>query len=51
MKKTLEQLIADRHEIVEKMTAALASTDMELFDKLNTKYQKLSDKIRELKNG
>ena len=44
--KTKEQLIADRHEIVKKMTNALVNNDMKLFDKLNAKYQKLSDKIR-----
>jgi len=51
MKKTKDQLIAERHEIVDKMTIALANNDMKKFDKLNTKYQKLSDKIKEIKNG
>ena len=51
MKKTLEQLIADRHEIVRQMTAALAKPNMKKFDRLNTKYQKLSDKIKGLKDG
>ena len=48
MKKTLKQLIADRDAVVEKMTAALAQPDMKKFDDLNTKYEKLSEKIRRL---
>ena len=51
MSKTLEQLIADRDAVVEKMTTALANNDMEKFDDLNTEYQKLSEKIRKKKNG
>ena len=46
MSKTKEQLIAQRHELVQKMTAALAASDMKIFDRLNTKYQRLSDKIK-----
>lgn len=45
-KATTEELKEKRHEIVRKMTAALAKPDMDTFDKLNVKYQKLSDKIR-----
>ena len=51
MKKTKDQLVAERHEIVEKMTIALTAIDMKKFDRLNAKYQKLSEKIRGLKDG
>ena len=46
MKKTLEQLIQERHELVEKMKTSLAKNRMAKFDKQNVKYQKLSDLIR-----
>jgi hypothetical protein len=46
MKKTRKQLRDERDEIIDQMTAALAKPDMKKFDRLNTKYQKLSDKIR-----
>jgi hypothetical protein len=47
-KATTQELKKERHEIVQKMTAALAlaKPNMKLFDKLNIKYQKLSDEIR-----
>ena len=47
----LSLLIAERHEIVEKMKIALSRNKMRKFDHLNAKYQKLSDKIKVLKNG
>jgi len=46
MKKTLQQLIDERHEIVGQMTNVLALNNMKKFDKLNVKYQKISDKIK-----
>ena len=51
MKKTREQLTADRDEIANQMKVALVKPDMRKFNKLNTKYQKLSDKIRNMKDG
>jgi uncharacterized protein YecT (DUF1311 family) len=51
MSKTEIQLREDRERVVDKMTAALANNDMEKFDKLNTEYQKLSEKIKGKKNG
>ena len=53
MKKTLQQIINERHELVGLMTDALARPDMKKFYKLNVKYQKLSDKIKKKrgKNG
>jgi hypothetical protein len=51
MKKTRKQLAAERDEVIDQMTTALAKSDMKLFDDLNTEYQKLSEKIRKVKDG
>ena len=42
-------LIEQRHNVVRKMTAALKKNNMKKFDKLNAKYQKLSDRIKKEK--
>lgn len=48
-KKTKEALVEQRHEIVGKMTAALANNNMKKFDSLNAKYQRLSEQIKKEK--
>jgi hypothetical protein len=49
MSKTETQLREERERVVDKMMKALANNDMEKYDKLNTEYQKLSEKIRSKK--
>ena len=47
-KMTRQELIECRHGIVGKMTAALANNNMKKFDRLNAKYQKISDQIKKV---
>ena len=49
MRLTLEQMIAERHEIAEKLKAAMGNgTDMSMakYSKLNERYHWLQEKIR-----
>ena len=50
MKKTLEQLKLERTELGEKMKSALSANDMDSYDNLNSQYQKIDEKIRNLAN-